>query len=127
MIRGAIEIAEPARVVGWIVSSATSLRGQTVLAFSGVQCVGAGAVNVFRQDLLMADLRDGHAGFDFPIALSSDQDIASVVIRLEHCDAAILQAGCEVVLAEPVRVLNRPRPRPGAGNAALVGVAASHA
>ena len=109
MIRGAIEVAEPERVAGWIVSSAASLRGQIVLAFSGANCVGAGTVSVFRRDLLLANLGDGHAGFDFPIALLSDQDVASVVIRLEHCDAAILQAGCEVVRAEPAKVSNRLR------------------
>ena len=97
MIRGAIEIAEPTRVAGWIVSSATPLRGLPVLAFSGAVCVGAGTVEVFRRDLLMANLGDGYAGFDFPIALSTEQDLASVVIRLENCDAAILQSGTAIV------------------------------
>ena len=125
MLRGTIEVVEPERVVGWIVSPAAPLRGRTVLAFAGAQCVGAGRVDVFRRDLLMADLGDGYAGFDFPIALSADQDIASVVIRLEHCDAAILQAGCKVVRAEPAKVARRLQP--GAGNAAVTGVAASRA
>ena len=101
MIRGAIEVAEPTRVAGWIVSSASPLRGMPVLAFSGAKCVGSGTVEVFRRDLLMANLGDGYAGFDFAIALADNQDIASVVIRLDHCDAAILQAGCTVVRGQP--------------------------
>ena len=71
------------------------------MAFSGASCVGAGKVEVFRRDLLMANLGDGYAGFDFQIALSEGQDMASVVIRLEHCDAAILQAGTSVVRSQP--------------------------
>ena len=58
-------------------------------------------MEVFRRDLLMANLGDGYAGFDFPIALSEGQDLASVVIRLEHCDAAILQSGTSVVRSQP--------------------------
>ena len=58
-------------------------------------------MEVFRRDLLMANLGDGYAGFDFPIALADGQDVASVVIRLEHCDAAILQAGTVVVRSQP--------------------------
>ena len=122
MIRGAIEIADPKRVVGWMVSSAASLRGKTVLAFSGEQCVGSGMVEVFRGDLLRANLGDGYAGFDFPIALLPDQDAASVVVRLENSDAAILQAGCEVVRAPPVEAESQSRL--GGGNAAATVVAA---
>ena len=115
MIRGAIEVAEPTRVAGWIVSSATPLRGLPVLAFTGAVCVGAGTVEVFRRDLLMANLGDGYAGFDFPIALSEDQDIASVVIRLEQCDAAILQSGTTVVRSQTEATVSPTPSRQAAG------------
>ena len=123
MIRGSIEIAEPKRVAGWIVSSAATLRGKTVLAFAGAKCVGSGTVEVFRRALLAAGLGDGYAGFDFPIALSGDQDLASVVIRPESCDAAILQVGCEVVRLPAVKAESRRRL--GVGDAPLTVVAAA--
>ena len=97
MIRGAIEVTSRRKVSGWIVSAARPLKGKLVLAFVGSQCVGSGRVDVFRPDLLNANLGDGYAGYDFAIALSDDDDVGSVVIRLEECDAAILQSGSEVV------------------------------
>ncbi len=81
-------------------------------------CVGAGMVEVFRRDLLMANLGDGYAGFDFPIALAEGQDIASVVIRLEQCDAAILQAGSKVVRAQAEAAV-QPQPARPAANKVL--------
>ena len=112
MLRGAIEVADQSHVSGWIVSSAGQLRGHVILAFSGKRCVGAGTVEIFRQDLLMANVGDGYAGFDFPIELAADQDPASVVVRLKLCDAVLLQAGCEVVRQQPTSTAARLRPVP---------------
>ncbi len=67
----------------------------------------------------MANLGDGYAGFDFPIALSEGQDIASVVIRLDHCDAAILQSGTAVVRSQAEAPVLTPAPARSAANKVL--------
>ena len=101
MIRGATEVACNKKLSGWSVSAAGLLRGELVLAFLGSQCVGSGRVEVFRPDLLNANLGDGYAGYDFAIALADDDDVGSLVIRLEECDAAILKSGSKVVSRLP--------------------------
>jgi hypothetical protein len=92
MIRGAIEVATPALVSGWIYCKAESLRDQLVLAFVGARCVGAGKVEIFRKDLLDAKLGDGYCGFHFPIQLQAGETAGAVVIKLQNSDAALIQA-----------------------------------
>ena len=60
----------------------------------------------------MANVGDGYAGFDFPIELAADQNPASVMVRLELCDAVLLQADCEVVRKQPTNAPARLRPVP---------------
>jgi hypothetical protein len=69
-----------------------------VLAFVGDQCVGAGKVGMFRQDLLDAGLGDGHLGFRFPISLTDPQDAGKVVVRFEGTDALHMQRASVVSL-----------------------------
>ena len=97
MIRGAIEIAQRNRVVGWMHAQSGPLRGQTVLAFVGGRCVGSGEVEGFRQDLLDAGLGDGFCGFDFPVRLSEGERVGSLLVRLQFSDAALLQQSSQVV------------------------------
>ncbi len=97
MIRGAIEIAQRNRVVGWLHAQSGPLRGQTVLAFVGGRCVGSGEVDGFRQDLLDAGLGDGFSGFDFPVRLAEGERVGSLMVRLQFSDVALLQATSQVV------------------------------
>ncbi len=104
MIRGAIEIADPGRIAGWIFCEGKSLRGQLALAFAGSRCVGAGPIGLLRKDLADAGLGDGHSGFDFEIELRDAEQLPSVVIKLQLSDFALLQRNSEVVS----RVRQRP-------------------
>ena len=97
MIRGAIEVAQAARVAGWIYSGSEPLRGKTVLAFVGGRCVGAGEVDGFRKDLLDAKLGDGFCGFDFPVRLAEGEAVGALIVRLQFSDAALLQQDSRVL------------------------------
>jgi len=97
MIRGAIEVATPAVVSGWIYCKTATLRDQLVLAFVGSRCVGSGRVEIYRKDLSDAKLGDGYGGFHFPIALQEGEVPASVVVRLQDSDASLIQAKSRVV------------------------------
>ncbi len=99
MIRGAIEVADEHVVSGWIYSDAINLRDTLVLAFSGQRCVGAGRVEVFRQDLLDAKLGDGFCGFHFNVTLPPGEHPASIVVRPADCDTALIQSRSKVVAA----------------------------
>ena len=96
MIRGAIEMVQDRLVAGWIYARVGSLRDQLVLAFSGPRCVGSGHVEIFRRDLLDADLGDGYCGFHFPIELQSGETLDSIVVKLADSDAVLLQPGARV-------------------------------
>jgi hypothetical protein len=111
MIRGAIEVADENRVSGWVYCGEKSLRNETVLAFVGSHCVGAGRVDLFRQDLLDAKLGDGYCGFDFPVHLSEPGQAEQMIVRLQFSDAALLQSGCRISgprRLEPVAMDSRP-------------------
>jgi len=97
VIRGAIEVATPTLVSGWIYCKAASLRDHLVLAFVGARCVGTGKVEIYRKDLHEAKLGDGYCGFHFPIALKDGEQPASVVVRLQESDAALIQSASRVV------------------------------
>ncbi len=96
MIRGAIEVAQRTRVAGWLYSATTPLRDNTVLAFVGTRCVGAGKVERFRQDLLDAKLGDGYCGYDFPIKLAEGESASAVIVRMQFSDMALLQPASRV-------------------------------
>jgi hypothetical protein len=96
VIRGAIEVATPTLVSGWIYCKPISLRDQLVLAFVGTRCVGTGKVEIYRKDLHEAKLGDGYCGFHFPIALQGGEQPAAVVVRLQESDASLLQANSRV-------------------------------
>jgi hypothetical protein len=83
-------------VAGWIYARVGSLRDQLVLAFSGPRCVGSGRVEIFRRDLLDAELGDGYCGFHFPIELLPGEQPSSVVVKLADSDAMLIQPGSRV-------------------------------
>jgi hypothetical protein len=91
VIRGSIEVARRTQVSGWIYADTGTVRDRLILAFSGDRCVGAGKVDHFRRDLLEAELGDGYCGFDFAIKLNDDEAVASVIVRLQNSDAALIQ------------------------------------
>lgn len=96
MIRGAIEVVTPECVQGWIYAQGVALRGKTVLAFVGDQCIGSASVDVFRQDLKDAGLGDGYLGFSVGTSVSEDR-LPSVTVRLEGSDAVLLQNNSRVI------------------------------
>ncbi|MBD0272370.1 MAG: hypothetical protein ICV73_10620 [Acetobacteraceae bacterium] len=101
MIRGAIEWAGEGVIRGWIFSPEVGLRGRTLLAFLDGQCVGAGEISVFREDIRDAGLGDGFAGFEFGISLEDEADAPRVVVALDWCDAVLMQKAARVATAPP--------------------------
>ncbi|MFZ4407539.1 MAG: hypothetical protein ACOYOH_09365 [Paracraurococcus sp.] len=93
MIRGNVDNVTETSIAGWVYADTASVRDRMVLAFVGDQCVGAGRVEHFRQDLADAGLTDGVLGFDFPILLAAADDRPRVTVRLEGSDAVLLQPG----------------------------------
>lgn len=91
MLRGAIESVTRNKVNGWIYSPEGSVRERTVLAFVDDTCVGAGKVELYRQDLADAGLGDGHLGFSFFVTLASPTDAGRLIVRLDGSDAVLLQ------------------------------------
>jgi hypothetical protein len=97
MLRGAIDYSDGWRIGGWLYSAELPLRDRPVLAFVDGTCVGAGKIDVFRQDLADAGLGDGHSGFDFPITLAQIDDRTRAYIKLELSDLALLQRTAGIV------------------------------
>jgi hypothetical protein len=95
MIRGAIELATPEVVQGWIYSEVDSVRDRVVVALSGGACIGTGRVNVYRADLAEVGLGDGNCGFSFPIEVAPNA-LDSVVVKLDGSDAVLLQSDARV-------------------------------
>lgn len=102
MIRGHIDFVSRTRVEGWILGEGVPLAGATVLAFVDEACVGAGTVDVFRQDLVDAGLGDGIAGFGFSIWLEPWQDARILDIRLDGGNALIKQTSTCLLPREDV-------------------------
>jgi hypothetical protein len=113
MIRGNIEAVGEGVIRGWIFSPEVSLRGRTLLAFLDGHCIGAGEINVFRDDIRDAGLGDGYAGFEFEIGLDDEADAPRVVVALDWCDAVLMQKQARVA----------PAPRWPAAAEALAGLA----
>ncbi len=99
MLRGAIDLATPTRLGGWVFCEGVSLRDHTVLAYLDDICIGTGRIDKFRQDLADAGLGDGLLGFNFAIGLEQPEDLARVVIRLDGSDAVILQSQGRIAAA----------------------------
>lgn len=91
MFRGHIDLATRNRVEGWLHCKCQALRDYPVLAFIGAECVGEGVIDVFRGDLVDANLGDGWSGFSFAVQLTDSQNPADIVVRLADTDAYILQ------------------------------------
>ena len=97
VIRGSIEFVSEECIRGWVYSDQCSLRDQSVLAFSGKDCIGAGKIAIYRKDLADAGLGDGYLGFDFAISGDRVEDAGSITVRLDNSDAHILQHAARVV------------------------------
>jgi len=93
MLKGAIDYSDGERIGGWVYSDVAPVRGRTVLAFLDRECVGAGQIEHFRQDLADAGLGDGYLGFNFAIGLPAPQHTKRVVIQLEGSDFLLAQPG----------------------------------
>jgi hypothetical protein len=104
MLKGAIDHISPNEIGGWIYSATASLRNHTVLAFIDDVCIGAGRVELYREDLADAGLGDGFLGFRFPVNLASVDEAPLVVVKLEGSDAVIIQPSARLVS----RALSRP-------------------
>jgi len=91
MLRGALDHVVTERVGGWLFVEGAKVRGRTVLAFVDSKCVGAGKVEIYREDLAEAGVGDGYVGFDFPVSLDRDELVDKVVVKLEGSDAVLLQ------------------------------------
>jgi hypothetical protein len=105
MLKGAIDHISPNEIGGWIYSATGSLRNHTVLAFLDDVCIGAGRVELYREDLADAGLGDGFLGFRFPVNLASVDEAPLVAVKLEGSDAVIIQPSARLVR----RTLLRPR------------------
>ena len=105
MLKGAIDHISPNEIGGWIYSATASLRNHTVLAFIDDACIGAGRVDLYREDLADAGLGDGFLGFKFPVNLANIDEAPLVVVKLEGSDAVIIQPSARLVR----RTLSRPR------------------
>jgi hypothetical protein len=100
MLRGAIDLVQSDRIGGWIYSDVGEVGDRTVLAYVGGQCVGAGRVDLLREDLRAAGLGDGRLGFSFGISLEDPTDLPRVVVKLDGSDLALLQPSATVAKAE---------------------------
>ncbi|WP_421995231.1 hypothetical protein [Roseococcus sp.] len=116
MIRGAVEQVVSNRVSGWVYSPIADLKGSTLLAFVDDVCVGAGQIDVFRQDLADAGLGDGRFGYSFAVSLNDAADSGRLVVKLEGSDALLKQGSSRVqsallaAPAAPVGTLALPAP-----------------
>jgi hypothetical protein len=93
MIRGHVDFVSRTRIEGWLYSERLALAGARVLAFEDRECVGAGRIDVFRDDLHRAGLGDGIAGFSFFIQLKPEHDPRAVHVQLEGSDLVLRQEG----------------------------------
>jgi hypothetical protein len=100
MLRGTIELVNDGRIAGWLYSDAGEVHEKTILAFVDEQCVGAGRVDVLREDLKKAGLGHGRLGFDFPINVNDENDLSRVVVKLEGSDFCMLQNGASVARSD---------------------------
>ncbi len=101
MMKGSIEAITHDSISGWIYVAGQELRDKLVLAFIDLECVGAGKVSVFRQDLADAGLGDGFLGFHFPINVGSTSDLPRVIVRLDGSDAIFVQRDASIGVHQP--------------------------
>lgn len=96
MIRGAIDHIASDRVGGWLFSDEGSTKTKTVLAFLDGECIGAGKVEQYREDLAGAGLGDGYVGFNFGIARVPVDDRPRVTVRIEGSDLQLVQNSASI-------------------------------
>ncbi len=96
ILKGAIDSIHPQKIGGWIYSDVKSVRGTEVQAFVGDICVGAGRVDLFRQDLSDAGLGDGYLGFSFPVSLRDTSDCGRITVKISESDFLLLPAQAQV-------------------------------
>jgi hypothetical protein len=111
MIRGHIDLVSRAKVEGWLICERVSLAGTRLLAFVGEDCVGSGMIDVFRQDLVNANLGDGIAGFSFSVYLQPSHDQRTLYIRMDGGNALLSQPDTRLVPREEIGANRRRTPR----------------
>jgi len=91
VLRGSVDFVGPDRISGWVYSELGSVTGRRVLAFNGDQCIGAGEVNITREDLRAAGLGDGVLGFNISINAASVKNLLQIHVRLEYSDFSLFE------------------------------------
>lgn len=100
MLRGAIDLVQSDRIGGWIYSDVGEVSDRTILAYVDGRCIGAGRVELLREDLKAAGLGHGRLGFSFGISIEDPSDLPRVVVKLDGSDLALLQASATVAKTE---------------------------
>jgi hypothetical protein len=93
MIRGAIEVAGPGSVVGWMYCADVPLIGQTVVAYIGDRSIGSGKIDLYRPGLHRVGLGNGTCGFNFRVRTTEADNLGSIVVRLQRSDLILAQPG----------------------------------
>lgn len=96
IFKGAIDSIHPQKIGGWIYCDVKNVRGTEVQAFVNSNCVGAGRVDIFRQDLSDAGLGDGYLGFSFPVSLRETADCGRITVKISESDFLLLPAQAEI-------------------------------
>jgi len=111
MIQGHIDKVTRTRVEGWLHSDTVAMAGVRLEAYVGDECVGAGAVELFREDLLMAGIGDGTGGFGFSIQLEPLHDSRLLEVRLESGSLLLRQSNVVLAARGDDRAEQRRAPR----------------
>jgi hypothetical protein len=90
MLRGNIDRISTEEISGWVYSDRAPVAGEVVLAFENTRCIGAGKVEVLREDLREAGLGDGMLGFRIALASGALSEPEAVHVRLDCSDFALL-------------------------------------
>lgn len=90
MLRGNIDRISTEEISGWVYSDRAPVAGEVVLAFENTRCIGAGKVEVLREDLRDAGLGDGMLGFRIALASGALSEPEAVHVRLDCSDFALL-------------------------------------
>jgi hypothetical protein len=96
MIRGAIEVAGPTSVIGWMYCADLSLTDQTVVAYISDRSIGSGKIDIYRPDLHRVGLNDGMCGFNFRVRTVDGDPLGSIVVKLQKCDMFLAQRGSSI-------------------------------
>lgn len=98
MLRGHIEQIIDGVISGWVFHPRESLRGHAILAFDHDECIGAGEIGRFREDLRDAGLGDGHLGFEICCDPATVSAARLLNVRLQDSDFLMLHASAAALI-----------------------------